>query len=42
MPTYDSHCLANGRTVEVSHKLADKVRIWGDLCKRAGGACAYD
>jgi hypothetical protein len=36
MPTYDYHCPANGRTVEVSHKLADNVRSWGDLCKRAG------
>jgi len=36
MPTYDYHCPANGRTVEVSHKLADRVRTWGDLCKRAG------
>jgi hypothetical protein len=36
MPTYDYHCPANGRTVEVSHKLADRVRTWGDLCRRAG------
>ena len=40
MPTYDYHCTANGRAVEVSHKLADRVRTWGDLCGR--GACAFD
>jgi hypothetical protein len=36
MPTYDYHCPANGRTVEVSHKLADRVTTWGELCRRAG------
>jgi predicted nucleic acid-binding Zn ribbon protein len=36
MPTYDYHCPANGRVVEVSHKMADKVATWSDLCKRAG------
>jgi hypothetical protein len=36
MPTYDYHCLANGRTVEVSHKLADRIETWGELCRRAG------
>lgn len=36
MPTYDYHCPANGRTVEVSHKLAERIATWGDLCRRAG------
>ena len=36
MPTYDYHCPANGRIVEVSHKLSDKVATWGELCRRAG------
>jgi predicted nucleic acid-binding Zn ribbon protein len=35
MPTYEYHCRANGRTVEVSHKLADRIRTWGDFCRRA-------
>jgi len=36
MPTYDYHCPSNGRIVEVSHKMAEKLSTWGELCKRAG------
>ena len=36
MPTYDYLCPANGRTVEVSHKMAESVATWGELCRRAG------
>jgi hypothetical protein len=36
MPTYDYYCPANGRTIEVSHKMADEVRTWGELCRHAG------
>jgi hypothetical protein len=36
MPTYDYHCPANGRTVKVSHKLADRG---APVC--GGGSCAY-
>ena len=36
MPTYDYHCPANGRVVEVSHKMAEKVATWGELCRKAG------
>ena len=36
MPTYDYLCPANGRTVEVSHKMAEQVANWGELCRRAG------
>ena len=36
MPTYEYRCEANGRLVEVSHKMAEKVRTWGELCERAG------
>lgn len=35
MPTYEYLCEANGRVVEVSHKMAEKVKTWGQLCKRA-------
>jgi len=35
MPTYDYHCPANGRVIEVSHKMADQVLTWGELCRRA-------
>jgi predicted nucleic acid-binding Zn ribbon protein len=36
MPTYDYHCPANGRVVEVSHKMADRLTTWGELCRHAG------
>lgn len=36
MPTYEYHCEANGCTVEVQHKMADRVQSWGELCERAG------
>ena len=36
MPTYDYYCESNGRTVEVSHKLAERLSSWGELCARAG------
>jgi len=36
MPTYDYYCESNGRTVEVSHKMAEQLRTWGELCERAG------
>ena len=36
MPTYDYHCPANGRTVEVKHAMSEKLRTWGELCALAG------
>lgn len=36
MPSYDYHCAANGKTVEVEHKMAEQVKTWGELCRRAG------
>jgi predicted nucleic acid-binding Zn ribbon protein len=36
MPTYDYVCPVNGRTVEVSHKMAEKISTWGELCRHAG------
>ncbi len=36
MPTYDYLCAANGRTVEVQHRMSEEVTTWGDLCQRAG------
>ena len=35
MPTYEYHCESNGRVVEVNHKMAEKIKTWGALCKRA-------
>ena len=36
MPSYDYRCDANGRTVEVQHRLTERMQTWGELCKRAG------
>jgi predicted nucleic acid-binding Zn ribbon protein len=36
MPTYEYLCEANGRVVEVSHKMAEHLSTWGELCERAG------
>ncbi|ESQ16315.1 MAG: zinc ribbon domain-containing protein [Thiohalocapsa sp. PB-PSB1] len=35
MPTYDYRCEANGRVVEVSHRMSEKIDTWGELCERA-------
>ena len=36
MPTYDYRCNANGRTLEVSHRMSESLSTWGELCERAG------
>jgi hypothetical protein len=36
MPTYDYLCPSNGRVVEVSHKMAESLETWGELCRKAG------
>ena len=36
MPTYDYFCEANGRVVEVSHKMSEQLATWGELCRSAG------
>ncbi len=38
MPTYEDRCAANGRLVEVRHKMSEKLSTWGELCERAGVA----
>ena len=35
MATYDYYCEANGRTVEVSHRMSESIASWGELCERA-------
>lgn len=35
MPFYEYLCEANGRVVEVSHKMNDRIKTWGELCQRA-------
>jgi hypothetical protein len=36
MPTYDYACAANGRVVEVSHRMSEDLITWGELCAKAG------
>ncbi|GAB6039537.1 FmdB family zinc ribbon protein [Endothiovibrio diazotrophicus] len=36
MPTYDYRCEANGRVVEVIHRMSEEMKSWGELCARAG------
>lgn len=36
MPTYEYLCEANGRVLEVQHKMAERVTSWGELCERLG------
>ena len=36
MPTYDYLCEANGRVVEVKHRMSDTLSTWGELCHKAG------
>ena len=35
MPTYDYVCEANGRVVEVNHRMSEQLASWGELCERA-------
>ncbi|MGD8206747.1 MAG: zinc ribbon domain-containing protein [Thiohalocapsa sp.] len=39
MPTYDYRCDANGRIVEVSHRMSETLSTWGELCERANLSC---
>lgn len=34
MPTYEYLCEANGRVIEVSHKMGERFSTWGELCER--------
>jgi len=36
MPTYEYRCEANGKIIEVRHKMSEQLRTWGELCSRAG------
>jgi hypothetical protein len=36
MPTYDYLCEANGRVVEVKHRMSDTLSTWGQLCEKTG------
>lgn len=36
MPTYDYFCEANGRKIEVKHRISEELQNWGELCAKAG------
>lgn len=36
MPTYDYRCPANGRVIEVMHRMSETITSWGGLCEKAG------
>lgn len=36
MPTYDYRCAANGRVIEVRHRMSERLTTWGELCALAG------
>ena len=36
MPSYDYRCDANGRVVEVRHRMSESLVTWGEVCQKAG------
>jgi hypothetical protein len=36
VPTYQYHCAANGRSLEVKHRMSETLSTWGELCTAAG------
>ncbi len=36
MPRYDYYCEVNGRTVEVVHRIDERLSTWGEVCTAAG------
>jgi len=36
MPYYEYRCPANGRTVEVRHRMDERLTTWGELARQAG------
>jgi hypothetical protein len=36
MPTYDYRCEANGRMVEVMHRMSEQMSTWGEVCEKTG------
>jgi predicted nucleic acid-binding Zn ribbon protein len=36
MPYYEYHCGSNGRTLEVRHRMNERLTTWGEVVERAG------
>jgi len=32
MPMYDYHCAANDQTVQVTHRMSEEIKTWGEVC----------
>lgn len=35
MPMYDYHCAANDKTVQVTHRMSEEIKTWGQVCAMA-------
>ena len=35
MPMYEYLCEANGRSVEVVHRMSERYETWGELCEKS-------
>lgn len=35
MITYEYFCETNGKTIEVSHRMQESIKTWGELCQKA-------
>lgn len=33
---YQYFCEQNGKTVEVQHRVSERLKTWGEVCERAG------
>ena len=36
MPYYEYHCTSNGQTLEVRHRMDERLETWGELVSHAG------
>lgn len=36
MITYEYFCESNNETVEVSHRMIESLKTWGEVCEKAG------
>lgn len=36
MITYEYYCESNDQTVEVSHRMSEALKTWGEVCEKAG------
>ena len=39
MITYEYFCEVNGQTIEVSHRMQESLKNWGELCQKQEFLC---